>query len=79
MFVLSKLLSAITQPLFCLAVWWALALLLWASQLGSAARPWLAVGLLGSRCQQPWPLGTSTWHMPAAWPNSGVGCNVTPT
>lgn len=28
MFVLSKLLSAITQPMFWLALWWALALLL---------------------------------------------------
>lgn len=43
MFVLSKLLSAITQPLFWLVVWWALALLL----LGFSAR-WhrMALGLL---------------------------------
>lgn len=43
MFVLSKLLSAITQPLFWLAVWWALALLL----LGfSACWRRMALGLL---------------------------------
>lgn len=28
MFVVSKLLSAVTQPLFWLALWWALALVL---------------------------------------------------
>lgn len=51
MFVLSKLLSAITQPLFWLALWWLLALLLLARKPRAARRMlWsglLALGLLG--------------------------------
>jgi uncharacterized SAM-binding protein YcdF (DUF218 family) len=53
MFVMSKLLSAITQPLFWLAVWWALALLLalsahWRrSALGALWAGWVVLGLLG--------------------------------
>ena len=51
MFVLSKLMSAITQPLFWLAVWWGLALLLlvrWRRR--AVAMLWaglLVLGLLG--------------------------------
>jgi len=35
--------------------------------------------LLGPRCQQPWLLITSAWHMPRAMAEfEAVGCNVTP-
>lgn len=35
--------------------------------------------LLGERCQQPWLLVTSAWHMPRAVPEfEAVGCRVTP-
>lgn len=51
MFVLSKLLSAITQPLFWLALWWLLALLLLGRKPRAAKRMlwsgWLVLGLLG--------------------------------
>jgi uncharacterized SAM-binding protein YcdF (DUF218 family) len=40
----------------------------------------LQVGsLLGKRCQEPWLLVTSAWHMPRSVPEfEAVGCNVTP-
>lgn len=51
MFVISKLLSAITQPLFWLALWWLVALLLLARQPMAARRMlwagWCGLGLLG--------------------------------
>lgn len=35
--------------------------------------------LLGERCQQPWLLVTSAWHMPRSMAEfQAVGCNVTP-
>lgn len=35
--------------------------------------------LLGSRCQQPWLLVTSAWHMPRSMAEfQALGCNVTP-
>lgn len=35
--------------------------------------------LLGDRCQQPWLLVTSAWHMPRSVPEfETVGCQVTP-
>jgi uncharacterized SAM-binding protein YcdF (DUF218 family) len=35
--------------------------------------------LLGDRCQEPWLLITSAWHMPRSLPEfEAVGCNVTP-
>jgi uncharacterized SAM-binding protein YcdF (DUF218 family) len=35
--------------------------------------------LLGKRCQQPWLLVTSAWHMPRSVPEfEAVGCQVTP-
>jgi uncharacterized SAM-binding protein YcdF (DUF218 family) len=35
--------------------------------------------LLGKRCQDPWLLVTSAWHMPRSLPEFvAVGCNVTP-
>ena len=35
--------------------------------------------LLGERCQQPWLLVTSAWHMPRSVPEfEAVGCKVTP-
>jgi uncharacterized SAM-binding protein YcdF (DUF218 family) len=35
--------------------------------------------LLGERCQQPWLLVTSAWHMPRSVPEfEAVGCRVTP-
>lgn len=35
--------------------------------------------LLGERCQQPWLLVTSAWHMPRSVPEfEAVGCQVTP-
>jgi uncharacterized SAM-binding protein YcdF (DUF218 family) len=35
--------------------------------------------LLGKRCQEPWLLVTSAWHMPRSVPEfEEVGCNVTP-
>ncbi len=35
--------------------------------------------VLGGRCQQPWLLVTSAWHMPRAVPEfEAVGCRVTP-
>lgn len=35
--------------------------------------------LLGKRCQEPWLLVTSAWHMPRSVPEfQAVGCNVTP-
>lgn len=35
--------------------------------------------LLGERCQQPWLLVTSAWHMPRSMPEfESVGCKVTP-
>ncbi len=35
--------------------------------------------LLGNRCQEPWLLVTSAWHMPRAMSEfEAVGCNVTP-
>jgi uncharacterized SAM-binding protein YcdF (DUF218 family) len=35
--------------------------------------------LLGDRCQQPWLLVTSAWHMPRSLPEfEAVGCRVTP-
>ena len=35
--------------------------------------------LLGARCQEPWLLVTSAWHMPRAMSEfEAVGCNVTP-
>jgi uncharacterized SAM-binding protein YcdF (DUF218 family) len=35
--------------------------------------------LLGSRCQEPWLLVTSAWHMPRAMAEfESVGCRVTP-
>ncbi len=35
--------------------------------------------LLGDRCQQPWLLVTSAWHMPRSVPEFvAVGCQVTP-
>jgi uncharacterized SAM-binding protein YcdF (DUF218 family) len=35
--------------------------------------------LLGKRCQQPWLLVTSAWHMPRSAPEfEAVGCQVTP-
>jgi uncharacterized SAM-binding protein YcdF (DUF218 family) len=35
--------------------------------------------LLGARCQAPWLLVTSAWHMPRAMSEfEAVGCNVTP-
>ena len=46
MFVVSKLLSAITQPLFWLALWWLLALLLLGRK-PRAAKRMLWTGLLG--------------------------------
>lgn len=46
MFVLSKLLSAITQPLFWLAIWWFLAMLLLGRR-PKAAKRMLWAGLLG--------------------------------
>jgi uncharacterized SAM-binding protein YcdF (DUF218 family) len=37
------------------------------------------VKLLGSRCQQPWLLVTSAWHMPRSMAEfEAVGCKVTP-
>ena len=51
MFVISKLLSAITQPVFWLALWWLLALLILGRKPKTAKRMlwsgWLALGLLG--------------------------------
>lgn len=51
MFVASKLLSAITQPMFWLALWWGLALLTlrrWRGlALGMLWAGWVALGLLG--------------------------------
>ncbi|PIT78274.1 hypothetical protein B9Z31_02225 [Limnohabitans sp. G3-2] len=39
----------------------------------------LVADLLGARCQQPWLLVTSAWHMPRAVPEfEAVGCRVTP-
>lgn len=53
MFLTSKLLSAITQPMFWLALWWAAALLLLPRRSGWAVRMlWaglVALGLLGFR------------------------------
>jgi uncharacterized SAM-binding protein YcdF (DUF218 family) len=35
--------------------------------------------LLGERCQQPWLLVTSAWHMPRSVPEfEAVGCQITP-
>ena len=35
--------------------------------------------LLGARCQEPWLLVTSAWHMPRAMSEfEAVGCRVTP-
>ena len=35
--------------------------------------------LMGARCQEPWLLVTSAWHMPRAVPEfEAVGCRVTP-
>ena len=35
--------------------------------------------LLGDRCQQPWLLVTSAWHMPRSVPEfAAAGCQVTP-
>jgi uncharacterized SAM-binding protein YcdF (DUF218 family) len=48
MFVLSKLMSAITQPVFWLALWWAVALLMvnrW--RRGAVRMLWLGLALLG--------------------------------
>ncbi len=48
MFVFSKLLSAITQPLFWLAVWWAVALLMLSRwQRAAVGLLWLGLGVLG--------------------------------
>ena len=48
MFVVSKLLSAITQPLFWLALWWLLALLLLGKKPRAAKRMlWSGLVLLG--------------------------------
>ena len=51
MFVLSKLMSAITQPLFWLALWWGLALLVLNRRRRVAVRMlwagWVVLGLLG--------------------------------
>jgi len=35
--------------------------------------------LLGARCQQPWLLVTSAWHMPRAMEEfAATGCQITP-
>ncbi len=35
--------------------------------------------LLGKRCEEPWLLVTSAWHMPRSVPEfEAVGCQVTP-
>jgi hypothetical protein len=48
MFVFSKLLSAITQPLFCLALWWSVALLLLSRwQRAAVGMLWLGLGVYG--------------------------------
>lgn len=68
MFLFSKLLSAIIQPMFWLALWWALALLL----LTRWRRP--AVIMLWGGL-----LVTSAWHMPRSMAEfEAVGCKVTP-
>ena len=55
MFVVSKLLSAITQPVFWLALWWLLALLLLSRQPRLARRMlWAGLVVLGMLCCGRW-------------------------